>query len=62
MSKMAHNPKMYALIILALLLPALAGCSREPANAALTPPPPPTVTVSKPLEKQIAPNSSTSRH
>lgn len=41
------------LLALALLLPALAGCSQEPADATLTPPPPPSVTVSPPLEKNV---------
>ncbi|MDM8514975.1 efflux RND transporter periplasmic adaptor subunit [Desulfobacterales bacterium HSG16] len=43
---------LYILIILAGLLPVLAGCSRKQADA-YAPPPPPSVTVSLPVQKEI---------
>ena len=53
MMKIESKPQLYALLLLTLLLPALGGCSREPANASPSPPQPPTVTVRKPLQKSV---------
>lgn len=53
MKMIRQNRKIYALAVLTVLLPFLTGCSEEQAKASLTPPPPPAVTVSKPLQKTV---------
>ena len=53
MKTIHRHRNMCSLLVLAGLFSILAGCSREPANASLTAPPPPAVTVSKPLQKTV---------